>query len=153
MGSGRKALVFSQFTTMLQLLRKDLKALGIEALYLDGSLSSEEREIAVNAFQNSAESQAFLLSLKAGGVGLNLTAAEHVILLDPWWNDAVERQAIDRAHRIGQRRTLFVQRYLTPGTIEEKMLQLKARKNTQADELLSDEPLNWSAEDWLHLLS
>ncbi len=146
---GKKVLVFSQFTSVLRLIEAELT----EPLYLDGSTPAEERAKLVDRFQNEEKPHVFLLSLKAGGVGLNLTAAESVILFDPWWNEAVERQAIDRAHRIGQRRALLVQRYLTPGSIEEKILTLKAKKTTSAQELLGDETLSWTAEDLLHLLT
>jgi SNF2 family DNA or RNA helicase len=128
----RKVLIFSQFTSMLQMIRKELP----EALYLDGSVEAEKRGELVKSFQEDPNSRLFLLSLKAGGIGLNLTAADTVILFDPWWNDAVERQAIDRAHRIGQKKTVFAKRYIVPNSIEEKMLQIKAKKQHLADQLL-----------------
>ena len=145
-------LIFSQFTTALKCIQRDLNEIGIDPLYLDGSTSQEDRSKAVDRFQNESVPHVFLLSLKAGGVGLNLTAAECVILFDPWWNDAVERQAIDRAHRIGQKNTLLIHRYLTPDSIEEKILQLKAKKGALAEEILG-ENVNWTAADLLHLLS
>ena len=150
---GKKALIFSQFTTFLRLLEKDLKEVGIETLYLDGSTPAHERGELVRTFQEGEKPYLFLLSLKAGGVGLNLTAAETVILLDPWWNEAVERQAIDRAHRIGQKNSLLVSRYLTPDSIEEKMLEIKARKMAIADQLLlSEADASWAPNDLLELL-
>ena len=142
----RKVLIFSQFTTMLQLIRNEFK----DALYLDGSVTGEKRGELVRAFQEDPDCSLFLLSLKAGGVGLNLTAADYVFLFDPWWNDAVERQAIDRAHRIGQKKTVIAKRYLAVGTIEEKMLQLKNKKQQTADQLLDFE--GWSTDDLLQLL-
>jgi superfamily II DNA or RNA helicase len=150
---GKKVLIFSQFTTALRLIERDLKEKGLEPLYLDGSIPAEERGALVERFQSEEKPHLFLLSLKAGGVGLNLTAAESVILFDPWWNEAVERQAIDRAHRIGQKNTLLVQRYLTPHSIEEKMVEMKLRKTAHAQELLGDESSSWRAEDLLHLLT
>ena len=142
----RKILIYSQFTSMLQLIRDEFP----EALYLDGSTSSEERGRLVQAFQEGAN-PLFLLSLKAGGVGLNLTAADTVFLFDPWWNEAVERQAIDRAHRIGQKKTVIAKRYLTVGTVEEKMLELKKQKQKTADQLLELE--GWTQEDLFLLLT
>jgi SNF2 family DNA or RNA helicase len=145
----RKILIYSQFTSMLQLIHKEFK----EALYLDGSTDGEKRGELVRAFQEDPNCSIFLLSIKAGGVGLNLTAAETVFLFDPWWNEAVERQAIDRAHRIGQRKTVLAKRYLVPGSIEEKMLQLKNKKQAAADQLLDFEEAHWTEADLLHLLS
>lgn len=114
-------------------------------------MSGEKRGHVVRQFQEDAGTSLFLLSLKAGGVGLNLTAADYVLLFDPWWNDAVERQAIDRAHRIGQKKTVIAKRYLTPNSIEEKMLQLKTQKLAAADQLLDFE--GWTEADLLNLLS
>ncbi len=152
--SGAKALVFSQFTTLLRLLQKDLQAIGIEPLYLDGSVPAAERGELVRRFQEENNPHLFLLSLKAGGVGLNLTAAERALLLEPWWNEAVEQQAIDRAHRIGQKNTLWVHRFLTPNAIEEKMLHVKGRKLAFADEILngSSEGEAWSMDDLAELM-
>lgn len=150
----RKVLIYSQFTSLLQLICKELHQKGIQPLYLDGSTSLEKRGEFVRTFQESPEPQAFLLSLKAGGVGLNLTAADTVLLLDPWWNEAVEKQAIDRAHRIGQKKTVFAKRYLTPQTLEEKMLELKRKKSLTAQQLLDSEEMErgWTEEDFLLLL-
>jgi SNF2 family DNA or RNA helicase len=145
----RKVLIYSQFTSMLQLIRSHFP----EALYLDGSTPSEKRGELVKQFQEDPESSIFLLSLKAGGVGLNLTAADYVFLFDPWWNEAVERQAIDRAHRIGQKKTVIAKRYLVLSSIEEKMLQLKEKKQQAADQLLDFEGGSWTEEELLLLLS
>lgn len=131
---GRRVLVFSQFTSMLSLIEDELKAAGIEYLLLTGDTA--DRTTPVRRFQ-AGEVPVFLISLKAGGVGLNLTAADTVILYDPWWNPAVEAQAIDRAHRIGQDKPVFAYRLLTIGTVEEKMLELQGRKRALADALLS----------------
>lgn len=144
----RKILVFSQFTSMLQLIREEFP----DALYLDGSIGGEARGELVRRFQEDPDCSLFLLSMKAGGVGLNLTAADYVLLFDPWWSEAVERQAIDRAHRIGQRKTVIAKRYLVPGSIEEKMLQLKNTKQAAADQLLDLEGGQWTEEDLLQLL-
>jgi len=145
----RKILIYSQFTSLLKLIHQEFK----EALYLDGSVPAAKRGELVKSFQEDPNCSLFLLSLKAGGVGLNLTAADYVFILDPWWNEAVERQAIDRAHRIGQKNTVIAKRYLVLGTVEEKMLQLKNKKQQAADQLLDFNGGNFSEEDLLTLLS
>ncbi len=122
---GRRILVFSQFTSMLALIEAELDAAALPYLVLTGQ--TRDREGPVRRFQ-SGEVPLFLISLKAGGTGLNLTAADTVIHYDPWWNPAVEDQATDRAHRIGQDKAVFVHRLVTLGTIEEKMEELKGRK-------------------------
>jgi SNF2 family DNA or RNA helicase len=127
---GRKVLVFSQFTTLLGLLRTRLDEAGMTYEYLDGK--TRDREARVHRFQTE-DCPLFLISLKAGGLGLNLTAAEYVFLLDPWWNPAVEAQAIDRAHRIGQTRPVFAFRLIARDTVEEKVLELQATKRQLAD--------------------
>jgi superfamily II DNA or RNA helicase len=132
---GNKALVFSQFTALLGILRKRLEARRIAFEYLDGR--TRDRAARVERFQNDPDCRLFLISLKAGGVGLNLTAAGYVFLLDPWWNPAVEAQAIDRAHRIGQRQTVFAYRLIARGTVEERILELQDRKRRLAEEILS----------------
>lgn len=132
-----KALVFSQFTSFLAILRKRLDDLKIPYLYLDGKTT--DREALVNQFQTDPEARLFLISLKAGGVGLNLTAAEYVFLLDPWWNPAVEAQAIDRTHRIGQTRNVFAYRLIAKDTVEEKVLELQKQKRALADAILSSD--------------
>lgn len=130
---GRKVLVFSQFVEMLRLIEADVKSRGWSYAMLTGQ--TVQRDAVIDAFQ-SGEAQIFLISLKAGGVGLTLTAADTVILYDPWWNPAVERQAMDRAHRIGQTRAVFVYRLVAEGTVEEAILHLQARKQALADALL-----------------
>lgn len=137
--SRRKTLVFSQFIGMLSLIREKLEAQGIPYAYFDGSSTAPERREAVRRFQEDEDCRVFLISLKAGGVGLNLTAAEYVYLIDPWWNPAVEQQAIDRTHRIGQTKPVFAYRMICRDSIEEKMLQLQARKKALADELVADD--------------
>jgi superfamily II DNA or RNA helicase len=132
LSEGRKIIVFSQFTSMIDLIRIRLDAERIRYSVLTGETTDRKR--AIESFQDGA-SDVFLISLKAGGVGLNLTAADTVIIFDPWWNPAVEQQAIDRAHRIGQDKAVFVYRLVAAGTIEEKMDELKARKRALADSL------------------
>jgi superfamily II DNA or RNA helicase len=129
-----KALVFSQFVDHLRLIRGHLDARGIRYQYLDGSTPEPQRRAAVTAFQ-SGEGELFLISLRAGGAGLNLTAADYVIHMDPWWNPAVEDQASDRAHRIGQVRPVTVYRLVAKDTIEERILKLHAKKRDLADAL------------------
>jgi hypothetical protein len=131
---GHKALVFSQFTSLLAILRARLKISGIECEYLDGK--TRDRQAHVERFQNDPECRLFLISLKAGGLGLNLTAADYVFILDPWWNPAVEAQAVDRAHRIGQRRQVFAYRLIARDTVEEKVLQLQETKRSLADAII-----------------
>ena len=140
-------LLFSQFTEMLALIETELARLKLPYLILTGE--TDDRAGLVEQFQQG-EVPLFLISLKAGGVGLNLTAADTVILYDPWWNPAVEQQAIDRAYRIGQDKPVFVYKLLASGTVEDKMIELQARKAGLADLLLkgvaSDAALN--AEDF-----
>ncbi len=148
-----RALVFSQFTSHLDLVRKALDERGITYQYLDGSTPPKQRQQAVDAFQ-SGESDLFLISLKAGGTGLNLTAADYVIHLDPWWNPAVEDQATDRAHRIGQTRPVTVYRLVAKDTIEEKILALHERKRELVAGILegSDQAAKLSTDDLVDLI-
>ncbi len=134
-----KALIFSQFLGMLALIKEKLIENGIPFEYFDGSTGSQERQRAIDSFQNNDERRVFLISLKAGGVGLNLTAADYVYLVDPWWNPAVEQQAIDRTHRIGQTKNIFAYRMICKDTIEDKILQLQERKKALAKELIADD--------------
>jgi len=128
---GHRVLVFSQFTSLFALLRPELDKLGIAHAYLDGSMNATERQREVDRFQNSPDIPVFLLSLRAGGTGLNLTAADTVVHLDPWWNPAVEAQATDRAHRIGQTRTVTSYKLICSGTVEEKVLALQEEKRAE----------------------
>ena len=134
-----KALIFSQFLGMLALIKQKLIEQNIPFEYFDGSTSAVDREKAIQNFQNNDDCRVFLISLKAGGVGLNLTAADYVYIVDPWWNPAVEQQAIDRTHRIGQTKNIFAYRMICIDTIEDKILQLQERKKILAKELISDE--------------
>lgn len=131
--SGSKALIFSQFTSHLKLIEKKLHSHHIKTSYLDGS--TQNREEAIRSFKEDPDCTVFLISLKAGGFGLNLTEASYVFLMDPWWNPAVEAQAIDRIHRIGQKRPVFAYRIVTKNTIEEKVLLLQQEKRLIAGEL------------------
>ncbi|MCB0698700.1 MAG: DEAD/DEAH box helicase [Chitinophagales bacterium] len=134
-----KALVFSQFLGMLGLIREELEKQNIPFAYFDGSTTATQREQEIQKFQQNDDCRVFLISLKAGGIGLNLTAADYVYIVDPWWNPAVEQQAIDRTHRIGQTKNIFAYRLICKDTIEEKMLQLQERKRALASDLVSED--------------
>ena len=148
-----KALVFSQFVDHLAILRTLLDEKGVVYHYLDGSTPQKKRQSYIDAFQ-AGEGDLFLISLKAGGVGINLTAADYVIHMDPWWNPAVEDQASDRAHRIGQTRPVTIYRLITQGTIEEKIVKLHRHKRDLADGLLEDGDMSGklSVEDLLNMI-
>ncbi len=135
--NGSKVLIFSQFVKMLHLLRDDLISEGIRFNYLDGA--TRDRQDQVDTFQQSADIPVFLISLKAGGVGLNLTAADYVFILDPWWNPAVENQAVDRSHRIGQQKPVFFYKFITEESIEEKILKLQRKKSQLSDDIITVE--------------
>jgi non-specific serine/threonine protein kinase len=137
--SNHKALVFSQFLGMLALIKEKLKEQDVDFEYFDGSTSAIDRERAIQRFQNDEKCRVFLISLKAGGVGLNLTAADYVYIVDPWWNPAVEQQAIDRTHRIGQTKNIFAYRMICKDTIEDKILQLQDKKRSLAKDLITDD--------------
>ncbi len=151
--NNHKALVFSQFVKHLSILKEYLDEQGISYQYLDGSTPQTKRKKAVDAFQDG-EGDVFLISLKAGGSGLNLTAADYVIHMDPWWNPAVEDQASDRAHRIGQQRPVTIYRLVAENTIEEKIVKLHQRKRDLADNLLegSDISGKMNAGEMLRLI-
>lgn len=135
--TGGKVLIFSQFVQFLKLLRNHLDVTNVPYCYLDGQ--TQDREGQVKAFQTQPDKRVFLISLKAGGYGLNLTAADHVILADPWWNPAVEAQAIDRAHRLGQQRVVHAFRLATRGTVEERILALQAKKRGLIEATVEDD--------------
>ncbi|MBI3929280.1 MAG: hypothetical protein HY319_27285 [Armatimonadetes bacterium] len=151
--AGHKALIFSQFVDVLTILREHLDQAGVSYQYLDGGTPAKERARRVAAFQNG-EGDLFLISLRAGGVGLNLTAADYVIHYDPWWNPAVEDQASDRAYRIGQTRPVTIYRLITRGTVEDKIVELHKSKRELAAELLdgSDRVGRLSSEELLDLI-
>ena len=134
---GHKALIFSQFVQTLHLLEQEMKIRELPYTYLDGK--TQDRQERVDEFQNDPSLSFFLISLKAGGLGLNLTAADYVIHLDPWWNPAVEMQATDRAHRIGQEKPVFIYKFIARDTVEEKILELQSRKRDLVDQLISAE--------------
>lgn len=136
---GHKALVFSQFTQFLGLVKQSLDRAGVGYEYLDGRVSAASRKERVKRFQEGETNSVFLISLKAGGVGLNLTAADYVFVLDPWWNPAVESQAIDRTHRIGQKRNVMAYRMIAKDTIEEKILELQKSKRKLASSLVESD--------------
>jgi hypothetical protein len=151
---GHKALVFSQFTSLLALLKPRLDEAGLKYEYLDGATTDRQKR--VEHFQADEACPIFLLSLKAGGTGLNLTAADYVYLLDPWWNPAVEAQAIDRTHRIGQTRPVFAYRLVAKNTIEERILELQQSKRDLADAILNEDNATLATlrkEDLDYLLS
>jgi SNF2 family DNA or RNA helicase len=134
---GHKVLVFSQFVSMLTIIRRAMTEDGVAYEYLDGS--TKDRAERVENFQRDSGPPVFLISLKAGGSGLNLTAADTVIHFDPWWNPAVEDQATDRAHRIGQTKVVTTYRLLAKGTIEEKILELGGKKRELVGAVLSED--------------
>jgi len=135
--AGHRALVFSQFVQMLSLVREALDARGTSYAYLDGR--TRDRQSIIDAFQRDNRHAFFLISLRAGGVGLNLTAADYVIHVDPWWNPAVEMQATDRTHRIGQTRPVMVYKMVVRDSVEEKILQLQERKRDLVSQLITPE--------------
>ena len=147
---GHRVLVFSQFVQSLKAIAAVMDARGLRYEYLDGA--TRNRQDVIDRFQADASVPLFLLSLKAGGLGINLTAADYVVLFDPWWNPAVERQAVDRSHRIGQRKPVFVYRLVTRGSIEERILELQEKKRALAAELIEENPRSLLALDEAELL-
>jgi SNF2 family DNA or RNA helicase len=151
---GHKALVFSQFVSLLSIVRERLDKEGVVYEYLDGKTTKRKEH--VERFQNDPACPLFLISLKAGGHGLNLTAADYVFILDPWWNPAAEMQAIDRTHRIGQTRRVFAYRLIAKDTVEEKVVELQKQKRELADAIITaNESLirKLTAEDLQEILS
>jgi SNF2 family DNA or RNA helicase len=134
---GHSVIIFSAFASMLRLIQETVAAAGLGSCHIDGQ--TRDRAAQVDAFQNDPDKRVFLISLKAGGYGLNLTKADTVIHFDPWWNPAVEAQATDRAHRIGQERPVTVYKLITTGTVEEKILKLQEKKRNLMDAALDDE--------------
>ena len=148
--SDEKVLVFSQFTKMLDILEKKLINNNILYERLDGT--TKDREKVVNNFNENKKIRVFLISLKAGGVGLNLTSASNVFIYDPWWNPQVENQAIDRAHRIGQKKTVNVYKFITKNSIEEKILKLQERKADLFENIVKDDSSFIKNLEWEDLL-
>ncbi|MGI8966279.1 MAG: DEAD/DEAH box helicase [Limisphaerales bacterium] len=153
LADNQKVLVFSQFVQMLRLLEKDCEQAQIPTHILTGE--TKNRQEVINAFQNDSRGGIFLLSLRAAGTGLNLMMASYVVLYDPWWNPAVEAQAIDRSHRIGQTRTVNAYRLIAPGTVEEKIWDLQQRKAQTIADVLGEEGFarNLSSVDLEYLFS
>jgi SNF2 family DNA or RNA helicase len=154
LAEGHKILIFSQFVKHLTIVRQIVEDREIDYCYLDGS--TKNREAQVERFQNEDSVRLFLISLKAGGLGLNLTEADYVFILDPWWNPAVEAQAIDRAHRIGQTKKVFTYKFIMSETVEEKILELQQRKVKLAQDLITTDQgfvKNLSKEDISALLT
>ena len=149
--NGHKSLVFSSFTTMLELLQAEAERRGLHTLYLSGRDSKEKRREMVEAFQQGAY-DVFFISLKAGGTGLTLTAADQVIHFDPWWNAAAEQQASDRSHRIGQKNTVFVTKLVARNTIEENIVALQESKREMSDAVISGSGMSSSTLDREELL-
>jgi SNF2 family DNA or RNA helicase len=152
LAEGRKALIFSQFVKLLSIIKYDLLQQNIKFCYLDGS--TKDRAKQVRLFQEVPEYQVFLISLKAGGVGLTLTAAEYVFILDPWWNPAVEQQAMSRAYRIGQTKPVFIYKFITRNSIEEKIIHLQKFKAQLAKDLIRSDSSFFKAlsrEDFIAL--
>ena len=154
-----KILIFSQFTSVLKNIGKEFEKENIRYYYLDGSTNAKDRISLVDDFNKSEEVSVFLISLKAGGTGLNLTGADVVIHFDPWWNPAIENQATDRAHRYGQENIVEVIKLIAKGTIEEKIVKLQEAKKELIDKVISDDLKNeslislLSEEEFLQLLS
>ena len=146
MSEGHRVLVFSQFVKMLQLLRRELTEKGIPFCYLDGA--SKDRMEQVDKFNRNSSIPVFLISLKAGGAGLNLTGADEVVHFDPWWNPSVEDQATDRAHRIGQKNTVYALRLITANTIEERVLQMQRRKRAIIDQVVGGDEATMAKLTW-----
>lgn len=136
---GHKVLLFSQFVKQLQIYKQYFDEKNESYCYLDGSLTSEQRQKTVNEFQTNDDVKFFLISLKTGGLGLNLTKADYVFIIDPWWNPAVEQQAIDRSHRIGQTKNVFTYKFITKDTVEEKILSLQEKKKSLASSIITTE--------------
>lgn len=150
---GHKTVIFSQYTRMLQIIKRDLEKMGVRFCYLDGA--SKDRMAIVNEFNEDENVLVFLVSLKAGGTGLNLVSADSVIHYDPWWNPAAEDQATDRVHRIGQKQNVSSYKLVTLGSIEEKILEMQNRKRGLVKKVISSDEeaiskLTW--EDVLELL-
>ena len=139
LSQGHKIIIFSQFVKHLDIYKQYFNENEIPFEYLDGSSSASERSNSVNNFQQNKSINIFLISLKAGGFGLNLTAADYVFLLDPWWNPAIEKQAQDRSHRIGQDKNVFIYKFITKDTIEEKILALQDKKSRLAESIIHAE--------------
>lgn len=151
---GNRTLVFSQFVSFFDIVRRELDSRGMEYFYIDGSIPVKKRTEMVDAFQNG-EKAIFLISLKAGGLGLNLTGANYVFHLDPWWNPAIEQQATDRAYRIGQQQAVTVYHLVSHHTIEEKIIRLHQTKRDLADNILAGTDMSYkiTGKDLLEMVA
>ena len=136
--SGHKALFFSSFVKYLELFKTDFTEKEQASSWLTGSLTAQQREKQVKAFEANADIQSFLISIKSGGTGLNLTSADYVFILDPWWNPFIEQQAIARAHRIGQKRNVMAVKFITRDSIEEKILKLQEKKTRLSADIIEN---------------
>jgi non-specific serine/threonine protein kinase len=134
-----KVAIFSQFVQVLKIIEDYFKKEKLEYSYLDGSCASQNRKKSIQQFQDNENIKLFLLSIKAGGVGINLTAADYVIIFDPWWNPAVEEQAIDRVHRIGRKNKVIAYKMILKNSIEEKILELQKTKKHLSDKIITNE--------------
>ena len=151
---GHKTLLFSSFVKHLDLFKQHFEQYQQRFSWLTGDLSQKERKKQIDQFENNAQIQSFLISIKAGGTGLNLTAADYVFILDPWWNPSIEKQAIARAHRIGQTKSVFAIKFITKDSIEEKILKLQERKSKLAEEIMEGKGgLSFTKEEVRFLLS
>jgi SNF2 family DNA or RNA helicase len=151
-GGGHKTLIFSQFVKHLSIYKSYLESKNIPHLMLTGQSSAQNREKMIHAFQTTNDFPVFLISLKAGGVGLNLTAADFVFMLDPWWNPAVEQQAINRTHRIGQNKKVISYKFITQDTIEEKILALQQKKTNLFNTIINNKTVKSFSEEQIHEL-
>ena len=151
---GHSVLVFSQFTSMLDIIQGELEKRKIEQFMITGATPTTKRPEVVKQFNDAEEASVFLLSLKAAGTGLTLTKADYVFIYDPWWNPAAEKQAIDRSHRIGQDKPVFVYKLVTLNSVEEKILKLQQEKQALFDEILEDDaaPSKLSKDELISLL-
>lgn len=150
--TGAKSIVFSQWTSFLDLLQIPLSRQNFKYVRLDGTLSQAQREKVIKEFGSNPKILVMLISLKAGGVGINLTAASSAFLLDPWWNPAVEEQAIMRIHRIGQTKEVSIKRFITKNTVEERMQQVQARKQRMIAGALTDQEIRSARIEELKML-
>ena len=151
-GSGHKVLLFSDYVKYLDLVAEEMDERGWKYAMLIGTTKDRERQI--STFNTDKECQFFLISLKAGGVGINLTEADYVFILDPWWNTAAEEQAISRAHRIGQKQAVFVYRFVTTGTLEERILDIQRKKSRLSDAIINvdNDSIPLTGKDLEHLI-
>ena len=150
--SGEKVLVFSSFVKHLEIFSQYYRSIGVRFSMLTGSDSTEKREKSIENFKKESDHQIFFISIKAGGVGLNLTEAPYVIILDPWWNPSIEQQAIARAHRMGQQQKVLVTRFITKDTIEEKIMSLQSHKMQLVEDMFGEDGANPDSAEIFEML-